>query len=131
MQEQPHWRRLLLRSEETAARYLADITSRQEDESCRLCKFELVIQEFEHWVLKRNKYPYDRYFERSDMLVTRRHVADTDLNQAERSELEKLKREVLCTNYDSLLEHMPAQRSIPAHAHYHLVQFKRHDGKPR
>ena len=131
MQEQPHWRRLLLRTEETADRYQADILTRPKDGGCPLCKFDSVIQEFEHWVHKGNKYPYDRYFEKSDMLVTKRHVADTDLTQAERDELDKLKKEVLYANYDSLLEHMPVQRSIPAHAHYHLIQFRRHDGQPR
>lgn len=131
MQEQPHWRRLLLRTEETADRYQADILTRETEAGCPLCKFELVIQEFEHWVHKRNKYPYDRYFEKSDMLVTKRHVADTELNQAEREELDRLKKEVLHLEYDSLLEHMPAQRSIPAHTHYHLIQFRRHDGAPR
>ena len=131
MQEQPHWRRLLLRSEATANRNHADFLARKADEGCPLCKSELAIQEFEHWIHKKNKYPYDRYFEKSDMLVSRRHVSDIDLNEAERNELDYLKTEVFHTDYDALLENLPVQRSIPEHAHYHLIQFRRHDGIPR
>jgi hypothetical protein len=131
MQAQPHWRRLLLRTEETAAAYEAEIAARTNDSDCPLCHFEGVLQEYEHWVLMRNKFPYDRYFSKSDMLVTKRHAPEHEVTEAERQEYISLKENVLCQDYDSVMEHMPAQKSIPGHAHVHLVQFKRPDGLPR
>lgn len=127
MQEQLHWRRILLRTEETARKYEAEIAERDENSGCPLCKFEGVIKEFEHWVLMKNKFPYDRYFTKSDMIVTKRHVSERDLSDEEREELRSLKQNVLCADYDSLLEHMPAQQSIPKHTHLHLIKYKRVD----
>jgi diadenosine tetraphosphate (Ap4A) HIT family hydrolase len=131
MQEQPHWRKLLLRTEESAAKYEKEIAERGDDASCALCLFETVVKEYEHWFLMTNKYPYDRYFTKSDMLVSKRHVPEQDLTKAELDEMRELIRSDLSTDYDSIIEHMPLQKSIPEHTHMHLVQYKRPDGLPR
>lgn len=137
MIDQPHWRRLLLRSEETADFYEQEIKKHHrtdgEKKVCNLCAdTEAVIEEFEHWVLMKNRFPYDRYFSKSDMLATKRHTDEAGLNEEEKAELLKLKgSDELAGRYDSMLEHFQLQRSLPGHYHVHVIQYKRHDGEPR
>jgi len=125
MQNQPHWRRLLLRTEESANRYEEAIKSRTPTVGCNLCSdHDSTLQEFSHFVLMKNKFPYDRYFTKSDMIVAKRHVTELELNQEERTELAEIKK-VLSDSYDSLIEHLPKQKSIPGHYHLHVIEFKR------
>ena len=125
MIDQPHWRRLLLRSEEAASKYEEEIKNHAPSDGCNLCNDEdSTIQEFTHFVLMRNKFPYDRYFTKSDMIVSKRHVTELELNQEERAELSEIKK-TLSDSYDSLIEHLPKQKSIPGHYHLHVIEFKR------
>ncbi len=125
MQNQPHWRRLLLRSEKAASEYEEAIKNRTPGSGCNLCNDrDTTIQEFSHFVLMKNKFPYDRYFTKSDMIVAKKHVTELELSQEERTELAEIKK-VLSDSYDSLIEHLPKQKSIPGHYHLHVVEFKR------
>jgi hypothetical protein len=130
MQKQPYWREILLRKEDTAKKY-DEYIAKREAKVCPLCDSKEIITEYDSWVVMRNKFPYDRYFEKSDMLVTKRHITDAQLSDMELAELQRLKHDVLYTDYDSLIEHFPEQKSIPEHGHYHLVQYQRADGQPR
>ena len=121
----------LLRTEETVKKYQEEISRRDAKSGCPLCKFETKIKEFDNWILMKNKFPYDRYFTKSDMLVTKRHISDGQLNDMEKAELDRLKKEVLFIDYDSLVEHCPRTKSVPEHVHYHLIEYKRPDGIPR
>lgn len=125
MQQQEHWRRLLLRTEETARRYEEACAQQKADGGCRLCNDPESIEEYAHWRLMPNKFPYDRLFAKSDMLVIRRHADEYGLTDEERAELLSLKAGVLADRYDSLLDHLPRQKSIPHHYHVHLISFKR------
>jgi len=58
------------------------------------------------------------------MIVAKRHVTELELNQEERTELAEIKK-VLSDSYDSLIEHLPKQKSIPGHYHLHVIEFKR------
>ncbi len=127
MQKQEHWRRLLLRMEETACRYEEAQKEKEQSEGCRLCNDTESIAEYKYWRLMPNMFPYDRYFTKSDMLVTKRHTDERGLTKEEREEFLDLKSKVLTDQYDSILDHLPKQRSIPHHCHYHLVEFKRPD----
>jgi hypothetical protein len=98
---------------------------KQEKPGCRLCNDTESIREFEYWRLMPNKFPYDRFCSKSDMLVTKRHTDETGLTKQEREEYFKLKSEVLVDEYDSVLDHLPKQKSIPNHCHFHLISFKR------
>ena len=131
MQKQPHWRMTLLRTEETTQKYLEEIANRLPNSGCPLCKFEGKIKEFDNWVLMKNKFPYDRYYTKSDMIVSKRHIAEGQLNDMEKAELDRLKKEVLYMDYDSFVEHFPRTKSIPEHVHYHLIEYRRPDGQPR
>lgn len=131
MQKQPHWRTSMLRNEETALEYEAYLNNRKPTDGCLLCTSDEVIKEFDNWVLMKNKFPYDRYFTKNDMVVTKRHITDGQLNDMEKAELDRLKKEVLFIDYDSLVEHFPRTKSVPEHVHYHLIEYKRPDGLPR
>lgn len=132
MQEQEHWRRLLLRSEETAKAYEDAQSLGKPEGGCRLCADSAaILQEFEHWLLMDNRFPYDRYFSKSHMLVTKRHVKEMNLNDDEEAEYEQLRYGFLAENYDSMIDHLPKQKSIPGHCHMHVVEIKRPDGLPR
>lgn len=125
MQKQEHWRRLLLRSEETATAYERAQRAQSANDGCRLCRDPDAIAEYKYWRLMPNLFPYDRLFSKSDMLVLRRHSDEYGLREDERAELLQLKCGVLVDEYDALLEQLPKQRSIPHHFHVHLVQYKR------
>ena len=125
MIDQPHWRRLLLRSEKAASEYEEAIKNRVPGSGCNLCNdHDSILQEFSHFVLMKNKFPYDRYFTKSDMLVSKRHAAEQELTPEERTEFISIKRE-LSDSYDSIIEHLPKQKSIPDHFHVHIIEFKR------
>ena len=129
IQKQEAWRRTLLRTEETALKYESAQTETESGSAigCRLCDDPATIQDFKHWRLVPNAFPYDRYFSKSDMLVSKRHVDELGLSEVEKVELLKLKSEVLTNQYDIILENLPKQKSIPHHIHYHLVEIKRPD----
>lgn len=124
MQEQPHWRRLLLRSEEGAKAYEIAQQTMPKTEGCRLCNDPETITDYKYWRLVPNRFPYDRYFSKSEMLVSKRHVDERGLTSEEMSELYNLKTE-LAEEYDLIFENMPKQKSIPHHIHYHLVEIMR------
>ncbi len=126
-QEQEHWRRLLLRTEATADYYEKVQKEQPEGDGCRLCNDPETYQEFKYWRLVPNRFPYDRYFSKSDMLVTKRHVDESELSQEERGELIELKSQVLIDDYDVILENLPKQKSIPHHHHIHLAKIKKPD----
>lgn len=125
MQEQEPWRRLLLRTEETAKQYEEAQKATPPSKGCRLCNDLESIAEYTHWRLMPNRFPYDRYFTKSAMLVSKRHTDETGLTAEERAEFFELKRDVFADEYDIIFENLPKQKSIPHHMHYHLVELKR------
>ena len=124
MQEQESWRRLLLRTEKTAQEYEDFQKSHPKRDGCGLCNDKEIINEYKYWQLMPNRFPYDRYFSKSEMLVSKRHTDETGLTQEEKAELFKLKQE-LTDSYDIIFENLPKQKSIPHHIHYHLVEIKK------
>lgn len=124
MNEHEPWRRLLMRTEETAQAYERAQEQKKSDGACRLCEDTDSIKEYQHWRLMPNKYPYDRYFTKSDMLVLKRHDDERGLTDDEREEYFKLKSDVLIDVYDAVLDNLPKQKSIPHHCHFHMVSFK-------
>jgi len=123
-QKQEAWRRLILRTEETARAYEAHQKEKCGTGTCYLCTDPNTIEAYAHWRRIPNAYPYDRYFVKSDMLVLKRHSDERGLSNEEREELTTLK-ETLSGDYDHLLENLPRQQSIPHHYHIHLVTFAR------
>lgn len=123
MQVQEPWRRLLLRTDKTAKLYEQPQNANTQP-GCRLCSEAALIREFKHWILMPNSFPYDRYFSKSDMLITARHTDGYDLTMAELEELRQIKAHEL-QEYDLIFENLPKQKSIPHHLHFHLVEIKK------
>jgi len=124
MQLQENWRRLLLRTEETAAKYEAAQREPQQV-GCKLCNDLETIYDFTHWRLMPNAFPYDKYFSKSIMLVTKRHTDEANLSTAELMEFRDIKKSNALAEYDTILEQLPKRKSIPHHLHYHIVTIRR------
>ncbi len=125
IQQHEPWRRLLLRTDETATKYEEAQKTGPKTDGCRLCADEETIKEFTHWRLVPNAFPYDRFFSKSEMLISKRHTDENGLNAEEIAEWRELKNTVLSDSYDLVFENLPKQKSIPHHIHYHLVEIKR------
>lgn len=121
------WRRLLLRTEASATAYEHAQATEPAIDGCRLCVDSATLTEFTHWRLMPNRFPYDRYFEVSHMLVSKRHTSETGLNTDEQAELRHLKQSALGKGYDVIFENLPKQQSIPHHVHFHIIKLKRVD----
>lgn len=78
------------------------------------------LNEWEHWRLVRNEYPYDMVFDKHDLLILNRKVESIfDLTKAERDELE------LIVNgrqsiYDGILYPFRHTMTYPDTLHLHL-----------
>jgi len=84
-----------------------------------------VINEYNHWVIISNLFPYDKVAQLSHLLITKRIIPFEwrKLNKKELAELKKIKKEIRY-KYDCLLEDLPSVASIPTHFHLHLLKFK-------
>lgn len=112
-----------LRTPETEARYKALIAQGGLTRGCALCVAPS-LREFTHWRIILNSFPYDRIADVHHMCVTRRHVSDTELSAEEKSEFEQIKHEVLHAEYEFLIEATYKTKSIPSHAHIHLITVR-------
>ncbi len=110
-----------LRTPETRARYDAYKASGGLAEGCILCDRTDTLKEFTHWRILQNLFPYDLIASVHDMLVTKRHVPDTELSEEELAELREIKQSYVQDTYEFIIEPMTKIRSIPTHAHYHLL----------
>jgi len=83
------------------------------------------LQMFQHWRIIDNDFPYTVGYKRCHMLVVKRAGAGSwhDLNDAEITELNELKRTHLYDEYDQIIENCPSRRSVPHLFHLHLVNF--------
>ncbi len=112
------------RSINTHNRYESERQKDLKTGSCPLCSEES-IQDFKHWKILPNKYPYDAVAERHDLIQPKRHVAKFKLlTKEEVQELEQLKDTFLNQKYTYLIEAMPKNKSVPGHLHYHLIEPK-------
>ena len=87
---------------------------------------ETVLREFAHWVIIKNRFPYDNVAKVNDMLVSRRPIGrHYDGNQEEEDEyhtiLKLLAEEDL---YDALIENFPNTKSVKKFAHTHLIVWR-------
>jgi len=90
-------------------------------EGCFLCDRDLLLKEYEHWILVENKYPYDLIASKHDLIATKRHIKGHDnLTIAEIAELNKIRNE---TNYDLEMFNKPIRQSHNTHFHIHFIKF--------
>ena len=93
------------------------------DHGCRLCQIK-PIKKFKYWKIIDNKYPWDLIAKTNHILVTKRHTTNVKLNSLEKKELESLKANYINKNYGIMMEATDRKKSIPSHAHIHLIVLK-------
>lgn len=109
------------RTKEMHEKYESERADVIEKEGCPMCSTSS-MQEFEHWRIVKNIYPYDAVAATHDMLITKRHLSkDTELSSKELEELFRLKATVLNDSYTFIMEALPKNKSIPGHFHFHLI----------
>ena len=83
------------------------------------------IREWQHWALINNSYPYTFAYKIHHLLIPKREVPETELNDEEHQELlliyQELGREKI---YDCRLVNFTKKQSIPHHYHIHLMAYK-------
>ena len=96
---------------------------KQAGDDCIFCKKDLLIKEYKHWILLKNKFPYDLVAKKHDMLAPTRHVEKIgECTTEELIELKKIVKE-LTPKYDCLLDNFPKKKTIPLHYHFHLLKL--------
>lgn len=83
------------------------------------------IRAWKYWVLVENEYPYDKIAKKHSLLVATRHfVHDSEMDILEREELFAIKAEFAeSREYDSLLENLSHNRTVPWQYHLHCLKF--------
>lgn len=84
---------------------------------------EPALEEWRHWKLIDNSYPYDIAFKEHHLLIPRRVAPKQKLNVAEKLELEDILNS-LSERYDCYLENFIRKQSIKNHYHLHLLTYK-------
>ena len=88
---------------------------------------EVIIQDYDYWVIITNMFPYDVITDTHHLLVPKRFFGTPkEINTVEREELESIK-EGLADRYDGMYENLAHKRTIPAHFHIHLFLWKHTD----
>lgn len=112
-----------LRTKESEDRYDKLIAEGFLDGKCKLCEASS-IQDFTHWRIIRNKFPYDRIAQIHNMVIPKRHVREDELSKEEKEEYETIKRTHVNDHYEFIIEPTLKMRSIPQHFHVHLLITK-------
>lgn len=90
---------------------------------CALCE-KTSIEEYEYWRIVKNDYPYDKIAKIHNMLIPKRHVTEEEFNIEEERELKEIKKKLLDSNYEFIIEATKHKKSIPEHFHLHLIITK-------
>lgn len=114
--------KISLRTDETQAEYDAYKKTGGLEKTCNLCAKE-PIQEFKHWSLLQNSFPYDKIAKKHHILSTRLHCMETELTVEAQAELVEIKNTFLDDKYNYILEALPNTRTIPKHFHLHVIEF--------
>ena len=117
-----------LRTREMSAKYKAYREAGGLDSGCVLCA-ESSLQEFTHWRIIPNNFPYDLVAKTHHMIVPKEHLAQGEISTEAWLELDEIKKGPINDSYDFILEATLHQRSIPSHFHLHLVVIKEKEDK--
>ena len=111
------------RSDETEAKYVEHAKAQPADAPCPICA-KPSIKEFAAWRVTANEFPYDKIARDHQMLVPKRHIAETDVTNEEWLEFNEIKRGFVNDNYDLIMERTQRTKTVPAHCHFHLINIK-------
>jgi len=96
----------------------------QDPNWCFLCAKDLLRQEFRHWFICENRYPYVRMNKKHDILATKRHVKELEeLTQEETQELFSILYQInhqQIGKYHRISYNVPERQSCKFHFHLHL-----------
>lgn len=113
-----------MRLPETQKRYMKFLEDKYAGE-CIFCAKDLLVKEFDLWILLKNRFPYDKIYEGRThyLLAPKRHVEELwELTQDEHAELDRLFDEI---DHNQAILNKRKDRSIPRHFHLHLVTLKK------
>ena len=112
-----------LRIPETQARY-DEHKKTPEFNDCPLCR-AVPVEEFTYWKIIPNEFPYDRVAKQHDMVVLKRHASEEELTDKESEEFKHVRKDLLGREtYNYIMEATNYTKSIPPHAHWHLICLK-------
>lgn len=112
-----------LRKKQTEDEYQIFMKYKTKDDPCIFCHPDLLVKEYKHWRIVKNRFPYDAIAQRNDMIAPKRHVANfQDLEGVEKLEYYEILEEVK-DNYTYVSLNMPSGRSLPEHYHEHLIKL--------
>lgn len=84
---------------------------------------EKPLKEWAHWYLLPNLFPYSAVFNTHHLLLPKRVVMRSHLNDVERRELDMILDE-LDSAYDVVMMNFQTKQSIRHHFHIHLLVYK-------
>ncbi len=90
---------------------------------CALCE-KTSVEDYEHWRIVRNDYPYGKIARVHNMLIPKRHVTEEEFTESEESELKEIRKKLMDSEYEFIFEATKHNKSIPEHFHLHLVITK-------
>ncbi len=108
-----------LRTPEGTKEYQEYLSAVDANAPCVLCA-KPSIQDFTHWKIVVNEFPYDVISKDHFMILPIRHTTEADLNEAEKQEYSTIKNNVIQEKYDYIIENATKNKSIPGHFHLHL-----------
>jgi len=109
-----------LRTPESEEKYQAYLKTEAHLQSCSLCDKES-LHTFAFWKIVENSFPYDKIAETHHLIVSLRHASGKELNAEERGELDTIKEDFINPRYEWIVEPAHVNKSIPSHAHLHLI----------
>ncbi|PIR38614.1 MAG: hypothetical protein COV34_00875 [Candidatus Zambryskibacteria bacterium CG10_big_fil_rev_8_21_14_0_10_42_12] len=81
-----------------------------------------IVEEFTHWVIIKNKFPWDKFAKTHHLLVPKRRFAKADdMNVEEEKELKEIRKKIR-TTYDMFIENLTG--TLNHIYHPHLIIFK-------
>jgi len=96
--------------------------SKQPAGFCFICEKELLKEEFNYWVILKNRFPYDNLTEIHDLLCVKRHISsEEELTFEETKELYEIKKGL--KKYSSVIFNLPQNQSLKGHLHFHLIKI--------
>ena len=113
----------LFRTQAQHEKYIAYIQEGGLKSGCVLCE-KTPLQEFNHWKIVPNDFPYDKIAKTHHMILPKRHATEPDLSETEKQEFQELKVGYINQNYEFMIEPASKMKSIPEHFHLHLIVTK-------
>lgn len=102
-------------SEEKYQEYL-----KTEKSPCPLCE-KKPLKEFVFWNIAENSFPYDKIAATHHLLVLKRHASHKELSAEELREIDAIRASYIEPTYEWIVEPTHHNKSIPSHAHLHLI----------